>query len=504
MFCTFNHKSQPSIVNELVLRKILKMARRLGISMLCLFFSFRLYAIEAVTSHALFFMPFGNTFKPYIELYWQIAPASIHFDSSYTAKIRTDITISNISGILAQDHYILQSNNAANINQALTQNFLEYKKFMVSEDRVYIRLQLTDLADTAYTYIYNDSLLVSIPKDNPFYGSLQILDTSYSSTQKSLFTKNGHVNIPLCANFIDNSRNTIFYYTELYNAILMKEAILLQSVYVSKKPAGDMIYHLHKDDTIKTHLTNYVANQLKIDVLPSGNYYLNIILTDDKQNRLANESVFFQRINTTPLKEKKVDTGFEKVTVFDLGETFVSKYTLPQLMAILKMLKPIGNALENETINNFLTRPDELYMRYFIYNFWNDRNPKNPKSAWDTYAATVKEVNRLFRGSGSPGYETERGIIYLKYGKPAEMITVENENGAVPYQIWTYDKLPKQSNGGMILFYKPGNMLGEYQVLHSTIRGETRNTNWRISLYTTGKESSSMNSKAEQYFPGSK
>jgi GWxTD domain-containing protein len=498
-----NHK--PSIANELVLRKILKMARRLGISILCLFFSFRLCAIEAVTNHALFFMPVGNTFKPYIELYWQIAPPSVHFDSSYTAKIRTDITINNASGILAQDHYILQSNNAANINQALAQNFLEYKKFTASEGNVYISLKLTDLADTSNTYTYTDSLWVSMPVDKPFYSNLQILDTSYSSTKKSLLTKNGHINIPLCANFIDNSRSTLFYYTELYNTLLVNDATLLQSVYISKKPGGDMIFNLHNVDTIKPHLTHYAASQLKIDVLPSGNYYLNVVLSDGKQNRLAYESVFFQRVNTTPAKkENRVDTGFEKVTVLNLGETFVSKYTLPQLMAILKMLKPIGNALENETINNFLQRPEELYMRYFIYNFWNDRNPKNPKSAWEAYTSIVKEANRLFRGSGSPGYETERGIIYLKYGKPAEMITVENENGAVPYQIWAYDKLPKQSNGGMILFYKPGNMMGEYQILHSTIRGETRNTNWRMSLYTTGKESSSMNSKAEQYFPGSK
>jgi GWxTD domain-containing protein len=285
---------------------------------------------------------------------------------------------------------------------------------------------------------------------------------------------------------------------------LNKESTLHQSVYISKKPGGDILYNLHKEDTLKPLSTNYLASQFNIDMLPTGNYYLNMTLKDEKQNSLANESVFFQRVNTTPLTQKRVDTGFEKVTVFDLGETFVSKYTLPQLMAILKMLKPIGTPLENATINNFLQKPDELYMRYFIYNFWNDRNPKNPKAAWETYTVTVKEVNRLFRGSGSPGYETERGVIYLKYGKPTEMITVENETGVVPYQIWSYDKLPKQSNGGAILFYKPGNMLGEYQMLHSTIRGETRNTNWRLSLYTTGKESSSMNSRAEQYFPGSK
>jgi hypothetical protein len=56
----------------------------------------------------------------------------------------------------------------------------------------------------------------------------------------------------------------------------------------------------------------------------------------------------------------------------------------------------------------------------------------------------------------------------------------------------------------MIMFYRPGFMMGDYRTLHSNIKGEIRNNNWRSVLYQTGTANNTMNSRAEQYFPGSK
>src|SRR6185295_19538701 len=102
----------------------------------------------------------------------------------------------------------------------------------------------------------------------------------------------------------------------------------------------------------------------------------------------------------------------------DLRATFVSRFEMPQLRAILKMLLPAAEPAEESAIKGFLDRPDELYMRYFIYNHFSNINKGDPAKAWKQFSDVVREVNRLYKSGSTMGYETDRGIIHLRYGAP--------------------------------------------------------------------------------------
>ena len=96
------------------------------------------------------------------------------------------------------------------------------------------------------------------------------------------------------------------------------------------------------------------------------------------------------------------------------------------------------------------------------------------------------------------GYENDRGMIYLKYGAPTERVVVENENGAIPYEVWQYNSVPNNTNA-MFLFYRPGFVTNDFKLLHTTVNGEVRNKAWRLSLYRNGEAFDVHNSRAEQY-----
>jgi hypothetical protein len=98
------------------------------------------------------------------------------------------------------------------------------------------------------------------------------------------------------------------------------------------------------------------------------------------------------------------------------------------------------------------------------------------------------------------GYETDRGIVHLRYGAPVEVVRVPNEAGAVPYEIWRYDVGGKIGGSGLFLFYSPAYMVSDYRLLHSTVPGERNNPGWRGALYSTGRSSGNANARAEQYF----
>jgi len=492
------------------------MRRWSGLVLLGLFMGFKAMAIEAVVASNIFYKQEGAKLKPYVEVCWQIAPNSLHFTEpvkgSIVAKVRTDISFLDEYGILMkEDHYIMQTTEAATIEAARAQNILELQRYSLPAGKYKMKVTLTELIDTNSTYTHTDTFTISPRNEKPAFANLQLLDTSFAATTENTFTKHGKVLLPLCANFADVNRKTLFYYTELYfpEAAMQKGLEYTITVSVTKKPFESTLYKLQKIDTISNTGIIPVSGKFRLDVLPTGNYYLNVSLKADG-NTQCSTTLFFQRVNPKPVKLNAdttaggKETEFQDMQVVDLSATFVSKYTLPQTKAIMKMLLPICTPIEKQNIQAFIDRPDYTYMRYFIYNFWKARNPANPKEAWEEYAQKIKDVNRQFAGAGVPGYESERGIIYLKYGKPDEMVEVQNEQGVYPYEIWSYNVLPQQSSGGTIMFYRPSFMIGDYRVLHSNIKGEIRNNNWRSVLYQTGTANATMNSRAEQYFPGSK
>lgn len=494
------------------------MGRRLRLSLLVMMCCVKAMAIEAVVSHAVFYVPDNNNgYSAYAEVYWQIAPNSLLYMEpelhKLLAKVKTEITFSNDKGVIKQDKYIMQTNPVGTQQEAFRQNIIELQRYTLPEGKITMQVKLTEVIDSNSQFSFIDTFTVSYPTDKPKYSDLQLLDTAYASQQQTIFSKNNMQQVPLCANFLDDGRNNLFFYGELYESRKINVAdtdVVIHRAYISRKPMQEVAAKLTVTDTIKGAVIYPLSGKFNISKLPSGNYYLNMLVAN-KQEVLVSKSIFFQRVHTLKEEDDIANDSnigkqtFEKVNILDIASTFVGKFSMAQLKAVCKMIRPIGTPLEVTTIDNFLSKPDEGYMRYFIYNFWKSRDDKDPKRAWDIYVGRIREVNKLFRGGGIPGYETERGEIYLKYGPPDERVAVENEAGARPYEVWTYNKLPKQSQGVALLFYRPAQMVGDYELLHSNVRGERRNTQWRSYLYiATGSGSGNINSRAEQYFPGNK
>jgi len=482
------------------------MKRWAGLCLIGIIMTVNAWAIEAVVSYTHFYLPDGG--KPYIEMHWQVYPASLRFTKDekerFISKIKTDVVIKAGNTVLGEDHFILQTIPAASLEAAKLQNISDLHRYMAAHGTVTAQIVLTDLTDTSNTFTWNEEIKIETPPaGKPFYSGIQLLDTFYASGDKSIYLKNDKYQLPLSANFIDDYRHSLKFYAELNNTVAIPKDVypLVQHVYISKKKQENAVYKLKSADTITAAAIIPYLGSFNIDVLPSGNYYLNFDLMDNRHEVLASQSIFFQRSNANPVSmldsnaTAAQNDSIEKVNILDLGNTFVSKFNVAQLKAILKMLEPISTPVEKENIKVFQRRPDLLYMQYFVYNFWTSRNKKAPEKAWEQYADKVREVNRLF---GKRGYETDRGHIYLSYGKPTERVIVENEQGSLPYEVWQYNETDKMSNA-LFLFYRPSYMVGDMLLLHSNVPGELRNLNWRSILYIPGSDNDHTNARVEQY-----
>jgi GWxTD domain-containing protein len=497
------------------------MVLRSGLCFFLLFLTKSLLALEASVAYTVFYRAdkdAAGKMAPYVEASWQVNPHTVHFapnpQNKLVARMRTDIYFTNRAGIVAEDHFVLQTPPRATPEELQGLNIIGLKRYGLVPGSIQVRFMLTDLADSNNKVTYTDSFTVSPLSPTAFFSNLQLLDTVLDIPEQTDFSKNGRQQIPMPTNFLDDHKRQLHYYAELYGTdkIAKDDLPLVQRVFITKyeneAPTGKNI----KIDTIKPASKIIVSGSLPMGAILSGNYYLQATLENSSHKIIANKSYFFQRLNTHPPKEEEPavarekvnDTGMERVVVIDLNKTFVDKFNLAQVRAVLKMLIPISTEADVATINGFLNKPDETYMRYYIYNRFAAQNKKDPAAAWKNFADGIRAVNKKFSETGVAGYETERGFTYLRYGAPTEVITVPNEKGALPYEIWQYNQL-KQRNGkeianALFLFYKRDQMMAPYQMLHSTVTGEMVNPSWRTYLYNTPEGGSNGNPRAEQYF----
>jgi len=457
--------------------------------------------LQAVVTHNIFYTHDENGWHPYVEMYWQINPNSMLFDKKeglWVGNIQTDITITKQHQTVVEEHYLLATKPQQDVNNLLNQRITDLKRFYLTDTGTYqLTITLTDYIQKKEGYQYSKIFTIA-PLNGSRFSDIQLVDTLLPSQDvKNDFYRNGNLQIPLCANFYDDQRKTLRFYNEYYepNGDLKMGTI---KSYISKKENAEALYNLIHSQVLQKHSINIIQNHFDISVLPSGNYFLNIALFDSTGNyQQKHKSLFFQVMNSAPIafkapidtNKKATDTTTKQQnnpTYLNLNKTYLSKYTPEQIRMILKMLNPIADPVERNNINDFLKRPDDMYARYFIYNFWLKRSKIQPEDAWMNYAEQVKKVNKLFGTSMIRGFESERGRVYLQYGEPSERIKVENEDGALPYEIWQYNTVNTQSNA-LFLFYRPGFLGSDYLLLHSTYLGEKAMKNWRRELYLLGK-----------------
>ena len=87
-----------------------------------------------------------------------------------------------------------------------------------------------------------------------------------------------------------------------------------------------------------------------------------------------------------------------------------------------------------------------------------------------------------FQTTAYPGYRTDRGYVFLKYGQPDKIVEVPDEPAARPYTIWHYYQVANQRDKKFV-FMAPDRSTNDYQLIHSNMVGEINNPRWPLEIY---------------------
>ena len=215
---------------------------------------------------------------------------------------------------------------------------------------------------------------------------------------------------------------------------------------------------------------------MDISELPSGNYLFNVEIKDRNKNILSQKALFFQRSN--PSADPVRDT-----TAIEVVEQFA--YALPDdeveysIRAISALVPD-----DNEMLNAILKNEKFDAQRIYLQSFWAKQHPQDPKKQYQNFMGVARAVDREFESGFGHGFETARGQIYIKYGRPDDIVRVEDDATAPPYEIWSYNTINRTKQANVrFLFYNPSLSPGNFQLLHSNARGELNNPQWQLELY---------------------
>lgn len=362
----------------------------------------------------------------------------------------------------------------------LVSDFIDLRRFVLKPGDYMIKVELVDQLNSKNMYEHSIDLKInSQPAKLSVSKMLLLADVKPSEDVENPFYKYGNVVEPAAFGFFHESMEKLIVFSEIYNSNLTFEEDYAVKLTLINNDDAENKDVLTKYKRFKASEKEVFFDGFPILDVPSGNYTLQLDLINSKQESQYTQAVSFQRSN--PSKDRDILLSSN----LDLEGSFINKLSPEELEYNLKALAPRLNQMEITTINILLEEKNLKGQRFYLYNYWTIYDPITTEETFNTYLKIVKAVDRMFYNTVGRGFETDRGYIFLKYGKPKDVISVENEPSAPPYEIWFYDKIDQTGDVNVrFLFYNPSLGGNDYSLLHSTCRLERQNPRWEVELYS--------------------
>jgi GWxTD domain-containing protein len=306
-----------------------------------------------------------------------------------------------------------------------------------------------------------------------------LFDSYTKAAKPSACTKSGYDFLPRVYPFYGSKEDKLNFYVELYNSDkLYDEGKFLVSYYIEAVESSNRLQEFSFNKRFDVKKVDVLFNTIDIKELPSGNYHLVVEMRDRANTLICSQSAFFQRSNPG------VGYDMSNIAAVNITNSFVSQINnIDTLRQYIRFLDPICSEAERDYTAGLVKTDDLKTMQQFFLNFWSSRAPLNPSFAWNDYLNAVRRVNMSCKTISYPGYRSDRGYVFLKYGQPDKIMESPNEPGAYPYEIWHYYEVANQRNKRFV-FMSKDDSTNDYHLIHSDVVGEINNPRWQLEIYS--------------------
>jgi GWxTD domain-containing protein len=335
-----------------------------------------------------------------------------------------------------------------------------------------------DSTESSFAKTYKEYITVKpFKRNNISISDLQLASKILQNSPdvESIFYKNTYEVTPLPSSVFSERQPVLFYYLELYNLQSASHDLPLKLNALVYNSRGSIVYNKVRSITGSVDSRVEVGTVI-LNKFPTDTYALIIALMDSVRNYGVSSSKRFFVYNPSVQVSDSQYSG----TATNVLATQFGIMSGEELDDIFQKSKYIATAEEIEQYENLTEVGGK---REFINQFWSmrDLDPSTPKNEfYSQYFERVQRCNQMFSALGKEGWKTDRGRIYLKYGEPSEIERFPNQIDSRPYEIWHYNEI----QGGVIFVFADLTNFSDYQLIHSTARGELRDDNWTRRIRT--------------------
>jgi len=379
--------------------------------------------------------------QSYVEMYLHLVGGTVHYSrvDSMAIQARVEVTVVFKQGdkIVKFDKFDLNSPMAST-----PLDFVDLKRYALDNGAYSAEITIKDLNNDADTRTFNETFELQFEPTSLVQSDIQLIRKLEKATDDSAtpLVKHGYYMENLPFQFADKYTENLYFFHEIYN---------------SDKAIGD------------DFMISYI-----VATAPS----------QGEQELLSSTQTPFDRSNPY------LEVLEEEVKETDISDAFVQLMTEDELNYSLKAIKTQVFQKDVEALDYIIRKGKVESKKLYLFSFWANQNPNNPQATHDEYMAVAKAVDDTFGGGFRHGFESDRGRIFMKYGKPNDRIVEENEPMAPPYEVWVYYDFPMTGQTNVkFIFYNPA-LESDFTLLHSTARGERNNPQWEIDLYRDAPE----------------
>lgn len=200
--------------------------------------------------------------------------------------------------------------------------------------------------------------------------------------------------------------------------------------------------------------------------LPPGDYGFEVVV-QGKDTTVARRAPFrMGGFESVALTEPPVADKFESMTEAQLDTLYA----------------PLIYLMASDEVGIYSTLTLEG-KRSFLRRFWSKRDPTSgtPRNeAQENFYSRIGDANRRYREGGAaeiPGWRTDRGRIFIKYGPPQEVMQRPQAGSTLPYEVWKY------SVGRALKYvFMDLTQFGNYALIWTDDRREPSRPNWQSLL----------------------
>ncbi len=416
-----------------------------------------------------------DSLSNYVEFYYSFNQVGLTYIDTDTADfvqglLQIEISDSITSSNIIDKHWIVSNEitDSANLDRSL----IGMVGFVIDKGSYIVNITGSDANNPLNKKVINEKITVDpFLNSNTALSDVQLASNIVPNSEntQSIFYKNTFEVTPLPASVAGEMQPVMFYYTELYNLKVDPNDTEMRLDEMIINSRGQLVSSKSKKIS-KSADTRVEVGLVKTYKLPTDTYTLLLNLIDSVANYGVSSSKRFFVYNPSI-----VPTDTFQTTISPVLSTTFGAMSEEEIDDLFDKSKYVATVPE---IDRFEALSTEDAKREFIFTFWKarDEDPSDERNEnYLSYTKRVNESDTRFSALGKKGWKTDRGRVYIVYGEPSEIQRYPNETAARPYEIWRYESL----EGGVEFIF--GDLTGftDYQLIHSTKRGELRDDYWQ-------------------------